>query len=149
MGAVAILALAGAAALFPWPGAPAPQAPAQADAARARMPTLYCEFNNFADRTPLVGFYFRRTGDHPSPSYALIYRREQDGSQRDAGEPDLSAAPWRFEREPDAVTLTSPDDETAINLYGDEAARTGTVWFEAGLRSIRFKNLGGRCRHGA
>ncbi len=45
--------------------------------------------------------------------------------------------------------IRSPEDDTQINLYGYEPGRTGTVWFEAGLRSIRDKNLGGRCRQSA
>lgn len=113
-----------------------------------RTPTLYCEFNNFADRTPLVGFHFRREGDRQVPTYTLIDRRDVDGSRIAAGGSGLSARPWTFERSGGSASLTSPDDDTAINLYGDDPDGPGTGWFEAGLRSIRYRNLGGRCRHG-
>ena len=82
-------------------------------------------------------------------SVNCVFRREQDGSQTDAGGQELSAEPWAVDGSGDSVALRSPDDETAINLYGDEARTRGRAWFEAGLRSTRYRNLGGRCRYGA
>lgn len=156
LGFIAILGLAGTAA-FLRPSA-VPSTPVKAGERSAdpmmRPPkdqrqTLYCEFNNFADLTPLVGFYFRKEGGRQSSTYTLIFRREQDGSQINAGGPELSAEPWAVDGSGDSVALRSPDDETAINLYGDDTPTRDRGWFEAGLRSIRYKNLGGRCRHGA
>lgn len=156
LGFITILGLAGTAA-FLWrsyvPSTPlkagGPSASPVMAAPKDQRPTLYCEFNNFADPTPLVGFYFRRDGDRQSPAYRLIFRREQDGSQTDAGGAELSAEPWAVDGSGDSVALRSPDDETAINLYGDDPGKRDRGWFEAGLRSIRYRNLGGRCRHGA
>ena len=45
--------------------------------------------------------------------------------------------------------LHSPDDATTINLYDYDPNKRGVTWFEAGLRSIQYKNLGGRCRRSA
>ncbi len=119
----------------------APSAAAQGGAPKSGAPTLYCEFTNFADRTPLVGFYFRV---EPA-GYALVFRREQDGAQEDFV-PE-SAPRWSLDRAADPAVLGAPDDETRINLYAYDPGRPGQVWFEAGLRSVRYRNLGGRCRH--
>lgn len=148
LAAALLLAAAGLA----WSGlravdpAPEPAAPAgtRGAAPKAAAPTLYCEFTNFADRTPLVGFYFRVEAP---PAYALVFRREQDGAQEDFG---AEAAPrWRLDGAADPAVLSAPDDGTQINLYAYDPARPGQTWFEAGLRSIRYRNLGGRCRHSA
>ena len=148
LGAVAVLGLAGLVA-SPWrTHEPEPGDRVATDVPPDPTPTLYCEFNNFADRTPLVGFYFRRAGNRQVPTYTLIDRRDGDGSRIAAGGPGLSARPWAFERSGESASLASPDDDTAINLYGDDHGGPGMGWFEAGLRSIRYRNLGGRCRHG-
>ncbi len=125
----------------PEPARAAPIAGAQRATPKGGAPTLYCEFTNFADRTPLVGFYFRV---EPA-GYALVFRRDQDGAQEDFG---LESAPrWSLDRAADPAVLGAPDDETRINLYAYDPGRPGQVWFEAGLRSVRYRNLGGRCRH--
>ena len=69
---------------------PAPDAAAEGHASgdKDRQPTLYCEFTNFADRTPQVGFYFLIEGTRTPPTYALIFQREKDGAQADFGGPD-------------------------------------------------------------
>ncbi|GEP10746.1 hypothetical protein [Methylobacterium gnaphalii] len=46
-----------------------------------------------------------------------------------------------------AAVLHAPDDAVLINLYDDVLERLGSNWFEAGLRSLRYRNLGGQCRH--
>lgn len=113
-----------------------------------RQPTLYCEFTNFADREPLVGFYFLIEEAKAPPAYALIFQREKDGEQ--ANYEEGAARPeWRYDESESPAVLHAPDDTTAINLYAYDPKKPGGSWFEAGLRSIRYRNLGGRCRRSA
>ena len=122
-----------------------PEEPAPASGADKR-PTLYCEFTNFADRTPLVGFYFLIETTTTPPVYALIFQREKDGSQADFGEGNTPRPAWRLDGSDSPAVLRSPDEAIAINLYDDDTGHHGAAWFEAGLRSIQYKNLGGKCR---
>jgi hypothetical protein len=116
---------------------------------KGAVPTLYCEFTNFADRTPLVGFYFTIDGDPPKPVYSQIFQREQDGTSDDFGGPTAPRPQWSFNGEENPAVLHSPDDSMQINLYAYEPKKPGSNWFEAGLRSVRYRNLGGKCRHSA
>ncbi len=110
--------------------------------------SLYCEFNNFADLTPLVGFLFRVERAHPVPTFALILQREQDGSQANFGGVGEPSPLWTFDRTDTQPAIRAPEEDLRINLYGYDPGRIEHAWFEAGLRSIRYKNLGGRCRQG-
>ena len=56
-------------------------APGGSGTARERTASLFCEFTNMADQAPRVGFYFRAVPERASPTFALVFRREQDGSQ--------------------------------------------------------------------
>ncbi|MDQ0448646.1 hypothetical protein [Methylobacterium aerolatum] len=155
--AATLVTLAGGIALWtrPWRSDPAPASPPAAsgprDPARSQGPdtTLYCEFNNFADVTPLVGFLFRIAGTGPSRSFALIVQREKDGSQRDFGGAGQPAPLWTLDTADTPPAIRAPEDDLRINLYGYDPETSGHAWFEAGLRSIRYRNLGGRCRQGA
>ncbi|GLS45016.1 hypothetical protein [Methylobacterium brachythecii] len=118
-------------------------------AAKAAVPTLYCEFTNFADRTPLVGFYFTIDGDAAKPDYSQIFQREQDGTTDDFGGPAAPRPQWSFNGGESPAILHSPDDSMQINLYEYDPKKPGSNWFEAGLRSVRYRNLGGKCRHSA
>lgn len=162
MASVALL-LAGSAgwAWFGWPepdraAAPAPDlrsSATQNDAvdrsASKRRPKLYCEFTNFADRSPLVGFYFEIDESQAPPSYALVFQREQDGTQLDFDGVGTPRPKWVFDASQSPAIISAPDDETTINVYDDDPAKPGLNWFEAGLRSIRYRNLGGKCRRSA
>ncbi|WP_342148421.1 hypothetical protein [Methylorubrum sp. SB2] len=128
------------------PPRPAPEASRPAASAE---PRLYCEFYNFASRTPKVGFYF--TAPTGGGEYAQIFQKEADGEQSIF---DPRPA-WTHVRDGDPPTLNSPDGAITINLYGDAkgATRPASVasggWFEAGLRSTRYLNLEGQCRRTA
>ncbi len=113
-----------------------------------RHATLYCEFTNFADRTPLVGFYFLNEGTAELPKYALIFQREKDGQQTDFSGETTPRPEWKFDGSESPAVMHSPDDAIAINLYNYDSSKIGTTWFEAGLRSIYYRNLGGKCRNG-
>jgi hypothetical protein len=119
------------------------------EAPKAEEPKLFCVFTNFANRTPLVGFHFRIDCAHTAPVYALIFRRESDGSQVDFGSQGVPSPEWTSDGTEDPAVIQAPEDGMQINLYGYEPGRRGTHWFAAGLRSICYKNLGGRCRVGA
>ncbi len=117
-------------------------APAQKPSGETR---LYCEFYDFAGRTPRVGFYFAGPKDG-STTYGQLFQREADGSQT-----LFDARPaWTYDRSGEAPTLRSPDGAIQINLYGDGGANgrqpDAGGWFEAGLRSIQYLNLDGQCR---
>ena len=120
--------------------------PEVAVASQAAGPRLFCVFTNFVDRTPLVGFHFRIAGGRNPPIYALVFQREQDGSQVEFGGPGVPSPEWAFDGTEDPAVIRDPEDGMQINLYAYEPERRGTHWFEAGLRSVRYKNLGGRCR---
>lgn len=111
-----------------------------------RQPTLYCEFTNFADRNPRVGFYFAIERRDGSPVYAQIFRREADGTQIDYGTDGARRPAWAFDGSDNPATFASPEDETVILVYDYDPKRAGAPWFEAGLRSNEYKNLGGKCR---
>ncbi|GJD46904.1 hypothetical protein AFCDBAGC_4789 [Methylobacterium cerastii] len=123
--------------------APPPEA---VGAPRVAGPTLFCAFTNFADRTPLVGFHYRIIGERSPPSYALVFQREQDGSQAEFGDQGVPSPERAFDGTEEPAVIRAPEDGMRIKLYGYKANRRGTHWFEAGLRSVRYKNLGGRCR---
>ncbi len=156
VGVAVVAAVAAALALRPHRDAPSTDA-AKPDAARsnaatdgilartAAVPTLYCEFTNFADRTPLVGFYFTIEGDGQKPVYAQVFQREQDGTQEDFGTGPRPA--WSFDDTQSPAVIHAPDDAMQINLYDYDPKKPGSNWFEAGLRSVRYRNLGGKCRH--
>ncbi|WP_288588790.1 hypothetical protein [uncultured Methylobacterium sp.] len=131
------------------PAAGPDPAPGGSGTARERTASLFCEFTNMADQAPRVGFYFRAVPERASPAFALVFRREQDGSQVDFGGPEAPSPLWMLDGSDSPAVLRSPEDDTRIILYGYEPGRTGTVWFEAGLRSIPYKNLGGQCRQSA
>ncbi len=120
------------------PGAPA--AP--------RQPTLYCEFYNFVGRKPKVGFYFTIAHEGVSPAYEQVFQREGDGAQTDFGTDGASRPEWAFDGSDSPATLRSPDQAIQINLYGYKPV-AGTTWFEAGLRSVQYLNLDGKCRRSA
>lgn len=126
--------------------APAKGTSSSGEKAVQAAPTLCCEFTNFADRNPRVGFYFAIEDGRQPPVYAQIFRRERDGAQTDFGADGSPRPEWRFEGAENPAVLRSPDDGTAINLHDYDPGKTGTTWFEAGLRSIRYLNLGGKCR---
>jgi hypothetical protein len=109
---------------------------------------LYCEFNNFADQTPFVGFYFRVEGIPSAPAVSLLFQRERDGSQTNFGGQDGPSPQWAFDGSSSPPAIHAPEGDMQINLYGYDPREPGKIWFEAGLRSIRYKNLGGRCRQG-
>lgn len=111
--------------------------------------TLYCEFNNFADQTPLVGFYFLIEETKTPPVFAQIFVRERDGSQENFGSPEAPRPEWSLDPSESESALKAPHDETRINLYGYDPHDKAGRWFEAGLRSNRYKNLGGKCRRGS
>jgi len=130
---------------------PVPPPRPASEAARpvaAADPRLYCEFYNFASRTPKVGFYFTAPAEG---DYAQIFQKDADGEQTIF---DPRPA-WTYVRDGEQPTLTSPDGAITINLYGDarNATRPATAasggWFEAGLRSVRYLNLEGQCRRTA
>lgn len=122
-----------------------PPIEAAAPAPKPRGETrLYCEFYDVAGRTPKVGFYFASpAGGSP---YGQLFQREADGSQTLFDERPI----WTYDRSDAAPVLRSPDGTTQIKLDGDGGANgrqpDAGGWFEAGLRSIRYLNLGGRCR---
>ncbi|GJE54975.1 hypothetical protein [Methylobacterium thuringiense] len=157
---IAAIALVAAAAfaLRPHRDVPAPDAAkpeaALSDAAKLEaaarkgaVPTLYCEFTNFADRTPLVGFYFTIEEGGPKPVYAQVFQREQDGTQDDFGGATAPRPEWSYDGSESPAVIHSPDDAMQINVYDYDPSKPGTNWFEAGLRSVRYRNLGGKCRH--
>ncbi len=123
--------------------------PIEAAAAPAPKPQgesrLYCEFYNFAGRTPKVGFYFAKPAGEEA-AYGQLFQREADGSQTLFDERPI----WTYDRSGEAPTLRSPDGAIQINLYGDGGANgrqpDAGGWFEAGLRSIQYLNLDGQCR---
>ncbi|WP_232630218.1 hypothetical protein [Methylobacterium sp. Leaf118] len=129
---------------------PPPREAAPAPVPRSAVePRLYCEFYNFASRTPRVGFYF--TAPAGGTDYAQIFQRETDGEQT-IFDPRPT---WSYDRAGEPPTLHSPDGAITINLYGDakNATRPASAasggWFEAGLRSVQYLNLEGQCRRTA
>lgn len=146
--AAAVTAVALAALIFaitregkppPIEAAPAPAPKPQGES------RLYCEFYNFAGRTPKVGFYFAKPAGEGA-AYGQLVQREADGSQTLFDERPI----WTYDRSGEAPTLRSPDGAIQINLYGDGGANgrqpDAGGWFEAGLRSIQYLNLDGQCR---
>jgi len=111
----------------------------------AAQPTLYCEFYNFVGRTPKVGFHFALPAAGRA-DYAQIFQREIDGAQTDFGGDGQPRPAWAFDGSDSSATLHSPDGAIQINLYGYDADKAGPAWIEAGLRSIQYLNLDGRCR---
>ena len=123
--------------------------------AKTSTPTLYCEFYNVVGRSPKVGFTFAVGGTSPTPAYAQVSQMEMDGTRADF-EPGPSRPAWGFDGSDSPATLTSPDGAIVINLYGYDPAKSGGDstkpvggWIEAGLRSIQYLNLDGKCRRSA
>jgi hypothetical protein len=123
------------------------EGPVQAANPQAGGPVLYCEFYNFVGRAPKVGFTFG-IGSAPGSTIPVFTETDQieaDGTRATFGE--AAPAPiWSFTAVEDPAVLTSPDGAIRINLYGYDPARRGTKWFEAGLRSVQYLNLDGKCR---
>lgn len=118
-------------------------------ASSGRHATLYCDLTNFADRTPPVGFYFLNEGTTELPRYALVFQREKDGRQTDFSGEATPRPKWKFDGSGSPAVIHSSDDAVAINLYNFDPIKTGTIWFGVGLRSIYYRNLGGKCCNSA
>jgi len=134
---------------------PDPEPVSVVAALKPAKPTLYCEFYNFVGRSPKVGFTFALSGAAAAPRVTQLNQIESDGT-RTAFESEGIAAPlWTFEAGA-PPTLVSPGEAIRILLYGYEGtesakaqfgeARSASAWFEAGLRSIQYLNLDGKCR---
>ena len=113
-----------------------------------KSPTLYCEFYNFVGRSPKVGFAFAISDQNERPVFAQVSQFEMDGSRADFGE-GVPRPIWAFDDAQVPATLTSPDGAIVINLYAYDRTKSGGAWFEAGLRSVQYLNLDGKCRQGA
>ncbi|GJE17334.1 hypothetical protein [Methylobacterium marchantiae] len=113
-----------------------------------KIPTLYCEFYNFVGRSPKVGFTFAVTDRDSRPDFAQVSQFEMDGSRAEFGR-DTPRPAWAFDDAQVPATLTSPDGAIVINLYAYDRTKSGGAWFEAGLRSVQYLNLDGKCRQGA
>ncbi len=139
------VAVAGA-AWFVWrvpSGSGGAGAPAVRPQPAAAFPTLYCEFYNFVGRTPKVGFTFTMRPEASAPVFEQVDQIEADGTRTAFG---AEAPVWGFAGSESPAVLTAPDGAIRINLYAYDAARRGTTWFEAGLRSVHYLNLDGTCR---
>ena len=130
-------------------GGGVPPATPVADAPRPspRSPTLYCEFYNVVGRSPKVGFTFAISDHDERPVFAQVSQFEMDGSRAEFGSD--SRPTWAFDDAQVPATLTSPDGAIVINLYAYDRTKSGGAWFEAGLRSVQYLNLDGKCRQGA
>lgn len=150
--AVAVLAAGAVWLRLPRLGSPEvvaePAVAAGTRPAKPREPRLYCEFYNFAGRAVKVAFYFGIADEAASPRYGQIFQREIDGTQTDFGADGQPRPAWAFDRSDEPATLRSPDEAIQINLYGYKPV-AGTTWFEAGLRSVQYLNLDGKCRRSA
>ena len=116
-------------------------------AAKPEVPTLYCEFYNFAGRAPKVGFTFAVTRAGGASTFTQVNQIEVDGTRTAFGRDGAPSRDWTFEVG-DPPNLVSPDDAIRIVLYGYEGTKSAGTWFEAGLRSIQYLNLDGKCRRG-
>ena len=145
-GAVALAATVATAVLLRYPD-PEPAPVAISVAAKPAMPTLYCEFYNFVGRAPKVGFTFAiaRTGE--AQSFTQVNQIEADGTRTVFGGDGTQSPDWTFAAE-EPPSLVSPDEAIRIVLYGYDGAKPVGTWFEAGLRSIQYLNLDGKCRRG-
>ena len=142
---VAALMAAGVSALLLRGSDPEP-APVAA-ATKPALPTLYCEFYNFVGRAPKVGFTFATSRAGEAPAFAQVNQIEADGTRTAFGRDGAPPRDWTFEAG-DPPNLSSPDDAIRIVLYGYEGTKSPGTWFEAGLRSIQYLNLDGKCRRG-
>ena len=144
-----LAAAAGVALYLTRPGAEGPAGPVTITATVAPTPAerlLDCAFHDGASRIPKVGFTFAMTGT--PAAYVQIDRRATDGSHGGVGSADAPRPAWTFDGSNDPATLTSPDGSIGITLHADRP-EAGTTWFEAGLRSVRYRNLDGQCRTSA
>jgi hypothetical protein len=114
-------------------------------AAKPAPPMLYCEFYNFVGRAPKVGFTFAVAHKGEAPAFTQINQIEADGTRTTFGGDGTPPPRWTFETGSPPI-LVSPDDAIRIVLYGYEGAKSSSAWFEAGLRSIQYLNLDGKCR---
>jgi len=153
-----VLAVAGAAAalligfvsfqLSGRPSAPVkqdsekPRAPLEA----ALSPSVDCSFNAFMHSSTAVSFYFDVALSKSEPP--RFYERgfvAADGDRKSFEGGDRPA--WTFSRgSENHPTITSPDGETHIVLYGLRIDHPQELLIEAGIRSNVFRNLGGQCR---
>ena len=148
------LAVSGAAALAAFGfaalllrGLDHPQPAPGVVATTSAMPTLYCEFYNFVGRAPKVGFTFSTSRANEAPAFAQVNQIEADGTRTAFDADSEPSRNWTFEAG-DPPNLVSPADAIRILLYGYEGTTSAGTWFEAGLRSIQYLNLDGKCRRG-
>ncbi|WP_026597348.1 hypothetical protein [Methylobacterium sp. 77] len=113
-----------------------------------KSPTLYCEFYNVVGRSPKVGFTFAISDHDSRPVFAQANQFEMDGTRTEFGR-EAPRPVWTFDDAQVPATLTSPDGAIVINLYAYDRTKSGEAWFEAGLRSVQYLNLDGKCRQGA
>lgn len=144
-----LAAAAGVALFLTRPGAEGPAGPVTITATVTPTPAermLGCAFYDAESRIPKVEFTFAVTGT--PAAYVPIDQREVDGAHGGFGSADVPRPAWTFDGSGDPATLTSPDGSIGIKLYAYRP-KAGTTWFEAGLRSVRYRNLDGQCRNSA
>ncbi|NEU12310.1 hypothetical protein G3T14_09205 [Methylobacterium sp. BTF04] len=149
---IALLVACGAAAAFFLRGEVRPSAANGEDTPTARRTkaadsTLYCEFYDFVGRRPKVGFTFVMMPGAVAPVFTQANQIERDGTRTEFGA-EAPRPAWVFEASDSPATLTAPDGAITINIYAYDPARRDATWFEAGLRSVQYLNLDGKCRHG-
>lgn len=123
------------------PSPPPPQASAEKP-----VPTLNCVFYDFTRASIVVGFDFAATlSNGELPRFEERAEASRDGRQTtfDAGQRPI----WPYAHDDDGKpTITSPNGDTRIVLYGLKLDTAGAFFIEAGLRSNEYRNLNGQCQ---
>jgi hypothetical protein len=120
--------------------------PSQEVSATKLTPSLNCWFYDFTHVRIVVGFDFAVTLSKGKPP-----RFDEQAEGSGDGEKttfDSNQRPtWPYSHDEDGTpTITSPDGATRIVLYGLKLGTGGVFLIEAGVRSNRYRNLGGQCR---
>lgn len=112
----------------------------------ALRPSLDCAFHDFMRTRAVVSFYFDVTVSKDEPP--RFYQRaivSGDGARKASEGNDRPV--WTYALDTDGKpTITAPDGETRIVLYGLKLGTGGILPVEAGIRSNEYRNLGGECR---
>lgn len=122
----------------------------------ATKPQLYCVFFRLSGKEPRVEFLFNVDREERL-HFRQLYLIELNGSERsvDAKQPpfpewafDGSVHPSQLSSEIRVVDNTAAgfhQEPITISIYDYEPATAARQEFEAGLKSIHYQNLAGRC----
>ena len=145
-------------AWWQWPGGTSISAETGEIQTAAAPPQLTCIFYKFTIQRPTLEFAFDIEGTLDDPRFAQRYVATSNGSERQVDVKNEPYPVWQFDpaTEPkrlkaeisvlDTSLAGQHTEPVTIELYSYNPRTISPEWFEAGIKSVHYQNLPGKCR---